>query len=199
VFRAASITARIPFWNFFNAMFYKNSGADSSESQLAWQVLPASLLRPPSSSKTAPLSCSIPQAFTSLAYGSKGALYFCYWTPTVLPLRRVLLLYSSTQLTRYCAGRRLRVGQCAHVTCCALCSIQYAPISRSQHHLRSDAAFLRRSDASSPRFITATARLICYLSLTSCASATRINFKLSAFGDALFPAVSTHVACVFTK
>ena len=24
------------------------------------------------------------QAFTSLAYGSKGALYFCYWTPSVL-------------------------------------------------------------------------------------------------------------------
>ena len=39
VFRAAAARARLPFWNFFNAMFYKGSGADASDSQLAWQVL----------------------------------------------------------------------------------------------------------------------------------------------------------------
>lgn len=46
------------FWNFFNAMPYnKESQYDISEAELRWQV------------------------YTSLAIGSKGVLYFCYWTP----------------------------------------------------------------------------------------------------------------------
>ena len=57
IFRAASQLAGIPFWNFMNTMPF-NGRADVSEGQLRWQV------------------------FTSLAYGAKGILYFCYWTPS---------------------------------------------------------------------------------------------------------------------
>ena len=57
VFRAASLAAGIPFWNFFNAMPF-NGRPDVTEAQLRWQV------------------------FSSLAYGAKGVLYFCYWSPT---------------------------------------------------------------------------------------------------------------------
>lgn len=55
---ALSARPRIPFWNFFNSMPYnKESQYDISEAELRWQ------------------------AYTSLAIGSKGVLYFCYWTP----------------------------------------------------------------------------------------------------------------------
>lgn len=47
----------IPFWNFFASMPF-NGRPDVTEAQIRWQV------------------------YTSLAYGSKGLLYFCYWTPT---------------------------------------------------------------------------------------------------------------------
>jgi len=57
VIRAASLAANIPFWNFFNAMPF-NGRPDVTEAQLRWQV------------------------FSSLAYGAKGLLYFCYWSPT---------------------------------------------------------------------------------------------------------------------
>jgi len=56
IVRAAAKGASIPFWNFFNSMPY-GTRADVSEAQLRWQV------------------------FTSLAYGSSGVLYFCYWSP----------------------------------------------------------------------------------------------------------------------
>ena len=46
----------IPFWNFFNTMPF-GSHFDPTEADLRWQV------------------------FTSLAYGARGVLYFCYWTP----------------------------------------------------------------------------------------------------------------------
>ncbi len=48
--------AGIPFWNFFNTMPF-GPHYDPTEAQLRWQV------------------------YTSLAYGAKGVLYFCYWTP----------------------------------------------------------------------------------------------------------------------
>ena len=54
--RAASISAAIPFFNFFGAMPFNNR-SDFSEGQMRWQV------------------------FTSLAHGAKGLLYFCYWKP----------------------------------------------------------------------------------------------------------------------
>jgi hypothetical protein len=56
VVRAAAKGAGIRFWNFFNSMPY-GTRSDVSEAQLRWQV------------------------FTSLAYGSSGLLYFCYWSP----------------------------------------------------------------------------------------------------------------------
>jgi hypothetical protein len=58
IFRAASLSAGYPlqFWNFLNVMPYGNR-SDISEGEIRWQV------------------------FSSLAFGSKGILYFCYWTP----------------------------------------------------------------------------------------------------------------------
>ncbi|MBM3499226.1 MAG: hypothetical protein FJX74_11215 [Armatimonadetes bacterium] len=56
VMRKYSQQRGIPFWNFFNTMPY-GPHFDPTEADLRWQV------------------------FTSLAYGAKGVLYFCYWTP----------------------------------------------------------------------------------------------------------------------
>lgn len=57
VLRQQSLSAGIPFWNFFNAMPFGDH-TDPTEAQLRWQI------------------------YTSLAYGAKGVMYFCYWTPT---------------------------------------------------------------------------------------------------------------------
>jgi hypothetical protein len=54
--RKYSLEAGIPFWNFFYSMPF-NDRLDPSEAQLRWQI------------------------FASVAYGAKGVLYFCYWTP----------------------------------------------------------------------------------------------------------------------
>jgi hypothetical protein len=56
VMRQQSLAANLPFWNFFNTMPYGDH-SDPTEAQLRWQV------------------------FTSVAYGAKGVMYFCYWTP----------------------------------------------------------------------------------------------------------------------
>jgi hypothetical protein len=56
IMRAESLAARIPFWNFFNTMPYGDH-SDPTEAQLRWQI------------------------YTSIAYGAKGVMYFCYWTP----------------------------------------------------------------------------------------------------------------------
>jgi len=56
VMRKYSLKCRIPFWNFFNTMPFGPHN-DPTESDLRWQI------------------------YTSLAYGAKGVLYFCYWTP----------------------------------------------------------------------------------------------------------------------
>lgn len=56
VLREESQRAGIPFWNFFNSMPFATHLA-ASKGMIAWQ------------------------AFTSLAYGAKGVLYFTYWTP----------------------------------------------------------------------------------------------------------------------
>jgi hypothetical protein len=54
--RKYSLIYRIPFWNFFNTMPF-GPHHDPTESQIRWQI------------------------YTSLAYGAKGVLYFCYWSP----------------------------------------------------------------------------------------------------------------------
>jgi len=54
--RQYALANNIPFWNFFNIMPY-GPHTDPTEGQVRWQI------------------------FTSLAYGAKGVLYFCYYTP----------------------------------------------------------------------------------------------------------------------
>jgi len=54
--RKHSLGAGIPFWNYFYNMPF-NDRLDPTEAQIRWQI------------------------FTSVAYGAKGVLYFCYWTP----------------------------------------------------------------------------------------------------------------------
>jgi len=56
VMRKHALRKKIPFWNFFNTMPF-GSHYDPTEAQLNWQI------------------------YTSIAYGAKGVLYFCYWTP----------------------------------------------------------------------------------------------------------------------
>jgi hypothetical protein len=56
IFREQSQAAGIPFWNFFNTMPY-GPHTDPTEAQLRWQI------------------------YTSLAYGARGVMYFCYYTP----------------------------------------------------------------------------------------------------------------------
>lgn len=56
VMRKYALLHDIPFWNFFNTMPF-GPHYDPTEAQLRWQI------------------------YTSLAYGAKGVLYFCYWTP----------------------------------------------------------------------------------------------------------------------
>lgn len=56
VMRRCALERAIPWWNYFNAMPF-GPHKDPTEAQLRWQ------------------------AFSSVAYGAKGVLYFCYWTP----------------------------------------------------------------------------------------------------------------------
>jgi hypothetical protein len=56
VMRMYALQANIPFWNFFNIMPY-GPHTDPTEAQVRWQI------------------------YTSLAYGAKGIMYFCYYTP----------------------------------------------------------------------------------------------------------------------
>lgn len=56
VMRRVAQERGIPFWNFFNTMPF-GPHFDPTEAQLRWQI------------------------YTSLAYGARGVLYFCYWTP----------------------------------------------------------------------------------------------------------------------
>jgi len=56
VMRRESLRKGVPHWNFFNSMPF-GPHFDPTEHSLRWQIM------------------------TSLAYGSKGLLYFCYWTP----------------------------------------------------------------------------------------------------------------------
>jgi len=57
VMRKYSLDRGIPFWNFFNTMPF-GPHSDPTAAQLRWQI------------------------YTSIAYGAKGILYFCYYTPS---------------------------------------------------------------------------------------------------------------------
>lgn len=54
--RRHALAAGIPWWNYFNTMPF-GPHYDPTEAQLRWQI------------------------FASVAYGARGVLYFCYWTP----------------------------------------------------------------------------------------------------------------------
>jgi len=56
VMRKHALLNEIPWWNFFNTMPF-GPHYDPTEAQLRWQI------------------------FSSVAYGARGVLYFCYWTP----------------------------------------------------------------------------------------------------------------------
>jgi hypothetical protein len=56
VMRKYALQEDLPFWNFFNIMPY-GPHTDPTEAQVRWQI------------------------YTSIAYGAKGVLYFCYYTP----------------------------------------------------------------------------------------------------------------------
>ena len=56
VMRKYALRDNIPFWNFFNSMPF-GAHTDPTEGQLRWQM------------------------YASIAYGAKGVLYFCYYTP----------------------------------------------------------------------------------------------------------------------
>lgn len=56
ILRESALKKGIPFWNFFNVMPFGHH-SDPTEAQLRWQV------------------------YTSIAYGAKGILYFCYQSP----------------------------------------------------------------------------------------------------------------------
>lgn len=57
VMRKHSLQQGIAFWNFFHTMAF-GAHFDPTEADIRWQI------------------------FTSLAYGAKGVLYFCYYAPT---------------------------------------------------------------------------------------------------------------------
>jgi hypothetical protein len=56
IMRKHAIRKNVPCWNFFNIMPY-GPQYDPTEAQVRWQI------------------------FASIAYGAKGVLYFCYFTP----------------------------------------------------------------------------------------------------------------------
>ena len=84
VMRSESLRAGIPFWNFFNAMPYGDH-TDPTEAQLRWQI------------------------YASLAYGAKGVLYFCYFTPDggEFPKGGAIIARDGRQTRHYQQAKRL--------------------------------------------------------------------------------------------
>jgi hypothetical protein len=84
VMRQQSLASGAPFWNFFNTMPY-GPHTDPTEAQLRWQIN------------------------ASLAYGAKGVMYFCYWTPGggEFPKGGAILRRDGTRTHHYEEARRL--------------------------------------------------------------------------------------------
>ncbi|MBL9138164.1 MAG: hypothetical protein JNK85_20010 [Verrucomicrobiales bacterium] len=87
VMRRDSLAADIPFWNFFNTMPY-GPHTDPTEAQLRWQI------------------------YTSLAYGAKGVMYFCYWTPRgdEFPKGGAILTADGRRTRHYDEAKRINAG-----------------------------------------------------------------------------------------
>lgn len=84
VMRKYALQQNIPFWNFFNAMPY-GPHTDPTESQMRWQ------------------------AYTSLTYGAKGILYFCYYTPAggEFPKGGALITRDDRRTSKWYAAQRI--------------------------------------------------------------------------------------------
>jgi hypothetical protein len=87
VMRREALASGIPFWNYFNTMPY-GPHTDPTEAQLRWQI------------------------FTSLAYGAKGIMYFCYWTPRgeEFPKGGAVLTADGHRTRHYDEARRINAG-----------------------------------------------------------------------------------------
>jgi hypothetical protein len=87
VMRKYSLANNVPFWNFFNTMPY-GPHTDPTEAQLRWQV------------------------YTSLAYGAKGVLYFCYYTPLSdeFPKGGAILTRDGRLTRHYDEAKRINAG-----------------------------------------------------------------------------------------
>lgn len=87
VMRKYSLEENIPFWNFFNSMPFGPHN-DPTESHLRWQI------------------------YTSLAYGAKGVLYFCYWTPGggEFPKGGAIITAEGFRTRHYDQAKRINAG-----------------------------------------------------------------------------------------
>lgn len=85
--RRAAVAASIPFWNFFNTMPF-GAHSDPTEAQIRWQV------------------------YTSLAYGAKGVMYFCYWTPRggEFPKGGAIITAEGRHTRHYDEAKRINAG-----------------------------------------------------------------------------------------
>ena len=84
VMRKYALREGIPFWNFFNTMPY-GAQDDPTEAQLRWQI------------------------YTSIAYGARGVLYFCYWTPRgkVFPKGGAIITREGLKTRHYDQAKRI--------------------------------------------------------------------------------------------
>ncbi|MCX7019550.1 MAG: hypothetical protein WCK47_09695 [bacterium] len=84
VMRRLSLERGVPFWNFFNAMPF-GPHTDPTEAQIRWQIN------------------------ATLAYGGKGVLYFCYWTPTggEFPKGGAIITPDGRRTRHYAQARRI--------------------------------------------------------------------------------------------
>lgn len=87
VMRKYSLQAGVPFWNFFNCMPF-GPHYDPTEADLRWQI------------------------YTSLAYGAKGVLYFCYYTPVSpeFPKGGAIIRTDDRRTRHYHEAQRLNAG-----------------------------------------------------------------------------------------
>jgi hypothetical protein len=87
VMRREALRKGVPFWSFFNTMPY-GPHFDPTEHSLRWQI------------------------FTSLAYGAKGLLYFCYWTPRggEFPKGGAIITAEGRKTRHYDQARRLNAA-----------------------------------------------------------------------------------------
>ena len=86
--RKYALEADIPHWNFFNVVPF-GPHSDPTEAQIRWQI------------------------YTSIAYGSKGVLYFCYWTPRggEFPKGGAIITPDGQKTRHYDQARRIKIGR----------------------------------------------------------------------------------------